>query len=116
MTVLADSCVSAKVYVIFLIEQKSHASSAARQKILAIEQLIAAGDNFSDPSERDDTESLWQLQSILQLCGNHVPVDILACRVSAQLIICPVDAVPVERWLTAGGADTEIKGQHLFPP
>ena len=74
VSVFADSRVGAKIYMIFLAEHKPYAPAASWQKILAVEQLIAAGHNFANPSEPNHTAPLWQLQSILQLCGN-VPLS-----------------------------------------
>lgn len=65
MAVFAGSSVSTKVQVVLLAKHESHSPSAARQEIPAMKQLITTWGDAPDSFEADDTETLWQLQTIL---------------------------------------------------
>jgi len=96
------------------VEYKSQTPSSARQEVLAIEQLIRSGNDFTDARERHNAESFWQLEPVLQLGRNHVAVEIPARGVSSQLVIRSIDAVPIERRLPLRSAHTQVVSEYLL--
>src|SRR5215471_11355237 len=96
MTVLALGKVDTQIYVVGLAELKANAGSAAGQEVLVPKHLIAARYHFPQSAERCETQFLVQDQPILQLGAKHVPIQITTGGVTAQLVVCAIDAICVK--------------------
>src|SRR3954453_23968799 len=78
MTVLALGDVGAKIDMILLAQFEPGAAAKRRKERGVSEELIRSGNDFSNTAKCNQAESLGQRQPILQLCCDHVPIQISA--------------------------------------
>src|SRR5271169_4864142 len=90
------------------------AATAGQEAVVSKQQLIPSGDCFADTAEGNGAKPHRQNQAILQLCCNHVAIEVLARCVSSQFIVGSIDAVPVEGRLPACRAGIGVIGKNLF--
>ena len=112
MAVLSLSQVEAEIDVILLAQVESEPSANAREQFV-ISKLARSWSDFPDTSECRKSEPLRQLESILELGGEHPSVDVPARHISSKLIIRSEDTLPVEWGFTVSSAEKKVVGKYL---
>ena len=85
----------------FPAQQKANTGAAGRQQLVSSE-LVHARRHGADSAKSHPTQPPENSEPILQLCSKHVAVQVAPGLITAQLIVQPVDAVGIERWLASG--------------